>query len=202
MTPRNKLIVTTVLLLVLSGLGAADYYYSGNEYSAQLNGDGGDTPSSTPPAETTLPPGAVAKNSGPEVATVISAEGLTTSESSDLSLLSQVVTGEASVESLAVLSEGDRAGSVTWVQTGDVKTIFISLKEALLSSFSSEVRDLRDETVQEAGKPVRNILTFFDPSLSEERIVFVRVRERLYEFHIATGKEETMNGVIEGLTGN
>jgi len=201
MTPRNKLIVTMTLLLLLSGLGAADYYYSGNEYSAQLNGDEGDT-NGTPQVDATLPPGAVAKNNGPEVATVIGAEGLTTSESSDLSLLSQVVTGEASVESLAVLSEGDRAGSVTWVQTGDVKTIFISLKEALLSSFSSEVRDLRDETVQEAGKPVRNILTFFDPSLSEERIVFVRVRERLYEFHIATGKEETMNGVIEGLTGN
>lgn len=194
MTPRNKLIVTVTLLVLLSGLGAADYFYSDNSYNAQVTGN--EQP------DDTLPPGAVRKNPGPDIEAVITQNGLTSSKSSDLSLLSQVVTGDEKVESRAILSNGDRAGSVTWVQSGDVKTIFISLKEALLGSFSSGVQDLRDETLQEPEKPVRNILTFFDPSLSEERIVFVRVRERLYEFHIGTGKDETMNGLIEGLTGN
>ncbi len=60
--------------------------------------------------------------------------------------------------------------------------------------------DLKDETLRSDTGLVRNYLTFLDPSLSTERLIFVRVRERLYEFHVVTGKEEVMNILIQSLT--
>lgn len=194
MTPRLKIAATLALLLVLGGLGTADYYFSGNEYAAST------TSSESSVSTVTAPAGAVAKNSGEAVQSVIEAEGLTSSASDDLTMLSQVTTNKPALNSLAILQNGDRAGSVTWEENANVKTTFNAIKEALLTAFSAEVQGLRDETVQEAGKPVRNILTFLDPALSEERIIFVRVRERLYEFHVATGKEETMDALIDALT--
>lgn len=195
MTPRNKFLITLALLLVLGGLGVADYLYQGNSYLGSLTGDQPNGDALNPPE------GAVAKNSGPTVEQIAEEQNLTTGESGDLSLLAQIITDGTAVRSLAILSEGDRAGSVTWVESGNVKEYFITLKDALLGSFSPDMRDLKDETLVEAGKPVRNVLTFLDPALSEERIVFVRVRERLFEFHLAAGKEETMNTFIEALTG-
>lgn len=195
MTPRMKLIVTLVLVVLLGGMGAADYYFSGNQYAGDVSNDGNtDMGTNQPPA------GAVAKATAPAVSDVASQHNLTVQPNDDLSLLAQVVKDGTKVEGLAILKDGDRVGSVTWVQSGEVKNYFIALKEALLSAFSPQVRDLRDETVQDPGEPVRNILTFLDPSLSEERIIFVRIRERLYEFHVTTGKEETMNDLIDGLT--
>lgn len=198
MEPRNKLIVTVALLLLLGGLGAADYLYQGGEYVGSVADDG----TTTSDDNTELPPGAVVKNTGPSIEETVAEQRLTAEPSGDLSLLAQIITDDTEIKSMAILSDGDRAGSVTWVETGDVKTHFIALKDALLGSFSSDMRDLRDETMQQPGEPVRNVLTFIDPGLSEERIVFVRVRERLFEFHLAEGKEEVMNGFIEALTTN
>lgn len=182
----TKLTVTVILLLFLVGLGAADYLFNGNQ-TAQLTGNG-------------TPEGAVAKASGPDVEHAIEEEGFEAEESDDLTLLAQVVTDGTPVESLSILQDGDRAGSVTWVSSGHVKDYFLALKDALLEAFSPQMRDLKDETVQKEGEPTRNILTFLDPTLSEERIVFVRVRERLYEFHIADGKDDVMGGFIEELS--
>ena len=50
------------------------------------------------------------------------------------------------------------------------------------------------------GRPTRNLLTFLDPGLSSERIVFVRVRERLYELHVAPGKDDVLFELVEALT--
>lgn len=197
MTPRMKLIVTLVLVVLLGGMGAADYYLSGNQYAGDVANDGNNNSNT----DTMQPPaGAVAKATAPAVSDVASHMNLTVQPNDDLSLLAQIVKDGTKVEGLAILKDGDRAGSVTWVQSGEVKNYFIALKEALLSAFSPQVRDLRDETVQDPGEPVRNILTFLDPSLSEERIVFVRVRERLYEFHLTAGKEEVMHDLIDALT--
>lgn len=190
MTPQSKVIITLALLLMLGGLGAADYFYSGSDYAGFLMG-----------SDSSENDGGVKKNSGPVVAEVLTELQLQSTDSNDLTLLAQVVNDGTPVASLTVLHEGDRAGTVTWVESPRVKDMFIALKEALLAAFSPEVRDLKDQTLQEADKPVRNILTFVDPALSDERIVFVRVRERLYEFHITEGKEDPMNALIDGLTG-
>lgn len=203
MTTRTKIIVTVLLLIFLCGLGFADYFFSSGGLNDEANGTGGTTSGALIPdtdTEAILPPGAVRKQSGPPVEQTITDAGFTTGNTNDLSFLSQIAGSGAEIHALAILQNGDRAGAVTWMESPKVKNYFIALKEALLATFSPQVQDLRDETLQGENRPVRNMLTFFDPTLSTERLVFVRVRERFYEFHIAKGKEEAMNALIETMT--
>ncbi len=143
--------------------------------------------------------GGVRKQSGPDVRETSKRLGFELLETGESSLLAQIVT-EAPVQSLVLLSGGDRAGSVTWVQSAKVKTYLTTLKDALHQSLSADVRDLRDETQERPGTPVRNYLTFLDPNLSQERVVFVRVRELLLEFHLAPGHEPALFQLIDQLS--
>jgi hypothetical protein len=196
MTPRTKLIVTVALLVFLGGVGAADYFLSGSDTTADvLSGS-----SSSSSVSSTSQNGRVMVNNGPDVNTFIASQGFTTEQSTELNFLSQVAGSSTSVHGLSILKDNDRVGSVTWIETPEVKNIFIALKEALLSAFSAKLQGLQDQTMQSANAPVRNELSFFDPALSSEKLAFVRVRERLYEFHIANGQEDTMNGLIDALT--
>lgn len=182
MTTRAKITTTALLLLGLVGVGAADYYVAGRQQVADVagNADG------------------VAKAQEPDVAETLRAMNFSPEPSEDLTFLAQVSRDEP-VATLVVLEDGDRAGSVSWID-GDAKAAFVALKEALLPSFSANVTGLSDRTIQDEGAPIRNVLTFRDPSLSEETLTFVRIRQRLYEFHATTGKESAMASVIEALT--
>jgi hypothetical protein len=189
MTTRTKIVTTVLLLVGLTGVGAADYYLAGREYAADLTGQ--------EPAVTGTGSG-VAKADGVDVAQELRAMGMTAQASEDLTFLAQVSRDEP-VQSLVILHNGDRIGSVSWID-GDAKQAFISLKEALLSAFSADVKDLSDKTYQEPGMPTRNVLTFRDPALSEETLTFVRVRERLYEFHASGSGTVAMQTAIAALT--
>lgn len=199
MSPRSKVIVTVILLMFLSGIGAADYYVANGGFPSFNMGTTG-SGSTVSVATSSIPRGGVRKQSGPPVEDAIKAAGFTTTDTSDLSFLAQIAGSGTEIHAIAILQNGDRAGSVTWIETPKVKNYFISLKEALLTAFSPQVQGLRDETMQGENMPVRNYLTFLDTSLSTERLVFVRVRERLYEFHIANGKDDVMNALIETVT--
>lgn len=205
MTPRAKLAVTFVLLALLGSLGAADYYLSGSQYAAFLTQGAGDTPDdvvdvATTPTDSTVPAGAVAKAKGPNVEDIAREQSMELRPGNDLTLLAQVASDGPAVQSFALMKDQDRIGSVAWIESSAVKETFTALKEALIAAFSPGLQDLKDETIQGADKPTRNLLTFLDPSLSEERIVFIRVRERLYEFHVALGKEPAMNEFVEIVT--
>ena len=197
MTPRAKLAVTFVLLALLGSLGAADYYLSGSQYAAFLTQGADDT---TTPTISPVPAGAVAKAKGPYVEDIAREQSMELRPGNDLTLLAQVASDGPSVQSFALMKDQDRIGSVAWIESSAVKETFTALKEALIAAFSPGLQDLKDETIQGADKPTRNLLTFLDPSLSEERIVFIRVRERLYEFHVALGKESAMNEFVEIVT--
>lgn len=190
MTTRAKIITTVLLLVGLAGVGVTDYWLAGRDYAAELiaqqptNGD------------TTT--GGVAKAQEADVQSVITQLGLTLSPSDDLTFLAQVAKDQK-VESYTLMKDGDRAGSISWID-GDSKQAFISLKEALLSAFSDQVSDLSDKTLQEENRPTRNVLTFRDPALSEETLTFIRIRERLYEIHTAQNKQDAVNAAIEGIT--
>lgn len=152
-------------------------------------------------AEPTHPPNAVPKRSGVPVRETVLAQGYTTMDTNELSILRTVVPQqEATVEAVVLLKDGDRAGWMAWVESPRVKDYYLALKETLHTSFSPEVRDLLDETQRIPGKPVRNLLTFLDPGISSERLVFLRVRERLYEFHVAPGEDAALFALIEVLT--
>lgn len=208
MSPRVKLIVTAVLLVFLGGLGVADYYLSGSQTTAEVTTGMNQQASVTPPAQTSTGTVAtnpqqqtgVSVNNGPAIETTIQSLGFTTESSTELSFLAQVAGSGAQIHSLAILQNNDRVGSVTWIESPAVKTNFIALKEALLTAFSPNVQGLQDQTIESPNQPVQNVLSFFDPSLSAEKLTFVRVRERLYEFHIANGKDDVMQQLIDGLT--
>ncbi len=184
MTNSAKITTTVLLLLVLTGIGAADYYLAGRESVADVVGQ--QQTNGT----------AKAGEGNPE--DILRAINVTVQPSEDLTFLAQVAKN-APVRSVIILQDGDRAGSVSWLD-GDSKQAFIALKEALLSAFSAQVSALSDTTIQEEGKPTRNVLTFRDPALSEETLTFVRVRERLYEFHTTAGKEAVMKQAVDALT--
>jgi hypothetical protein len=199
MTYRSKITVTAALLLVLGGLGAADAYLSEEDLTAQLPmaPAGLEMPQNP---ETTTPGVGVAKKKAAPVGDTLAALGFSVQPSQDQSMLAQIVGTEMPVESLAILKDGDRIGALIYVETGNAKTYFLSLKEALLAAFSPQVQDLQDETKIEPGTPIRNQLTFLDPSLSEERLTFVRIGDRFMEFHTATDKEAEMQTAIDGLS--
>lgn len=196
MSNRSKVIVTAVLLLVIAGIAGTDYAMTGKSLPARLTMTGEET--TTPPAKSGQTNGPVAKSSGPAVQSVLTEAGLEITNSAEPTFLSQIV--KKGLTSVTVLKDGDRAGSVTWIESPDVKDSFIALKDGLLESFSAKLHDLKDTTEQNAGHPVRNILRFSDPALSDEPLAFVRVRERLFEFHIAPGSEDAMNALIDALT--
>lgn len=198
MTHRTKLLTTLSLLVLLGALGAADYFLTDNEYASLLPSDEELQPTTAKNEEEPASEG-VAKQTGPDVRATIEEQNLTAVQSSDLTLLTQIVTDEE-VHSYALLRDGDRVGSVTWVESPGVKQLFIALKEALLPAFSSGLMNLKDTTLLEEGKPIRNLLTFMDPSISEEQMVFVRVRERLFEFQISSEQEDAMQPLIDALT--
>lgn len=188
MSTGAKVSVTLVLLLVLGGLAAADAMFTGDDITASIPG-----------MQQTSNAGGVAKRSGKPVKDVIRSMDLDTEASNEPTILAAVVKDKAKIESLTILKNNDRIGSITWVESPQVKTFFIALKESLVTAFG-DVQDLRDVTLQEPGKPVRNTLSFSDASLGEEPFAFVRVRERLFEFHIMKGKEADMAALLDAVT--
>jgi len=142
----------------------------------------------------------VIKSSGPDVRAVLTASKFNFSEADEESLISLVIRDGTKVESLALSKDSDRAGFMAWAQSPRVKVYFMALKEALHTSFTPLVRELIDETQRTPGKPVINLLSFMDEGISSERLVFIRVRERLFEFHVPEGKDDMMFELIEKLT--
>ena len=194
----SKMLVTTGFLVLLFGLGTADAIFVEKSVPnlpgtdpevivGDTSGDGGE---------------GVRKTEGPDVLEVLVTYEYTFSETEEQAILERVVLADTgdTVEKFVILKEGDRAAFLAWVDSPDVKTYFLSLKEALHRSFTTAVKDLMDEAQRREGKPTRNLLTFQDTGLLPERVVVVRVRERLYEFHILEGKDDLIFELIEELT--
>lgn len=204
---NKKWSITIGVFLVAIALGTADAVVleGAPTYKAKLADANTNDPepiidtSDPEPTKTPPPEGGVRKNDGPNVLKSLGLRNFTVQETSEKVILNSVVTGDT-VESRALLLNGDRAGSIAWVSSPNVKNHYIVLKEALHTAFTPEVQDLLDETQRRENRPTRNLLTFYDPGLLPERVVFVRVRERLYEFHIAEGSSEEIFNLIEDLT--
>lgn len=201
----SKTVVASGILLLLFGIGLADALLLEQDILADWRQPQppvevtGQVQSSS--SQTSLPTEGVQKLAEPNVAHVLQVTGFSTASTDEITLIEQIVPPElASTEKLILLKDGDRAGVMAWVDSSQVKIFFLALKEALHTTFSAEVQDLVDETQQRAGKPTRNLLTFRDPEISEERVVFIRIRKRLYEFHVADGMDQTIFELVETLT--
>jgi hypothetical protein len=145
------------------------------------------------------PPVGVRPAQGPDVLQTIATAQLTASDTRESSIMS-LLFSDADISTFVLLKDNDRIGLISWTESPRVKVQFLGLKEALNDSFSPAITDLIDETQQREERPTVNLLTFRDTGISEERLVFLRVRDRLYEFHIAQGQEDTVFALIDILT--
>lgn len=205
-----KILTGVVFFLILIGFGIADDLLTGKDILFP--------PSSTPQVVSPEPPllgnqssstleegsgsAVVTKQKGPDVLALLAAQGVTVTKNSEKSLLRRVLPENVLVETETMLKDSDRLAFLSWTETPDAKLTFAALKQALLKSFSNQVRDLEDRNDIREGKPPRAVLTFLDPTISAERMIFVRCRERLYEFHVPEGKFNQVMGIVDALTDN
>ena len=203
MAQQRTALIVGGFLVVLLILGTADALLTRNltvwpeEQATAMQDSGQPTAATTSAADTG---GGVAKQNGPDILTVLKAHGITAMENKEKGIIDRVIAGRAPVFSWAMMKDRDRLGFLSVAESPEIKVIFLALKEALQSSFSPNIKDLLDEAQNRSGKPPRNFLSFLDPAISEERIVFVRVRERLYEVHIAPGKDKEVFDVVDALS--
>ena len=124
--------------------------------------------------------------------------GLTSVQTSEKSLLSELP--EAGTPSSTVLlKNNDRAMFFAMTELSSAKEVFTSLKAMLQHRFSENIRNLRDETLSPDDGAPMNILSFDDPGLSSEHLVFVRVRSRIYELHVSATEQNFLDAFIAAL---
>ncbi|MDB4978405.1 MAG: hypothetical protein JWM56_591 [Candidatus Peribacteria bacterium] len=188
MNRLHTVLLTCGCILALILLGTADAVFNGNHLL--------------------LPSGAqqaagVIKQSGPDLRQIYKDLALTTSDAelaASQSLLRKVVPKEVPAESTVLLYNNDRIALFSYVQSPNAKEYFLAVKDALLPSFSPQMKDLKDETRTQPDRPVYNFLTFLDPAISEERLIFIRIQDRLYEFHVSAGQDQLVQKIIDKLT--
>ncbi len=191
-----RVLASVGFLAILVVLGSADYAFTKNrlvlpDTAAGTTGAG---------ASSSTEGAAVEVQQGTDIATIMQSIGFTMQDGNEDNVLKEVIPTDRRVETKILLSGNDRVAFIAWTQSPDVKTYFSALKEALQASFSPAMHDLVDRTDEREGKPPRNVLAFTDPGLLEEKMIFVRVRQRLFEFHVAPGKDMQVNGLIDALT--
>jgi hypothetical protein len=200
-----KTVTTFALLLVLGGIAVVDAYY-GNRQAASVTTGTQNAMMPIPPnggtsdqAPTMTATTGVAKNNGVTLEQAAQQADVTLVANQEDSILA-VFGKELDIQQAAIMQGNDRAGSATCAVSPDIKPAFSTIKEGLVSALSSEVENLRDETIQDPEGPVRNIVSFNDPAIYDGTVEFVRVRQTLCEFRIDEGKEQVMERFIAALT--
>lgn len=138
------------------------------------------------------------KKSSVSVDDVIQKLGLTAVQTSERSLISLAVT-TVPVHTSVLLLRSDRALLLSWIESDDVKDIMTNLKKSLQDQFSVQVTNLLDETRQSPDGPPMDVLRFIDPAISSEEIYILRVRNRLYEIHVAKNGTDVLGQLMEEL---
>lgn len=183
MTIAQKSLATIAFALILLSLGVADALLTRGTLKL--------------PAQS---PAGVAKKAGPDVQAIARTQGFAIAPTTEAFLFARVLPPGAPLSAIVLLRENDRAAAVGWIDSPEVKSILAALKERLRGSFSSRLTDLIDETRSDPGRPPRDVLSFRDPGILPDRVVIVRVRERLYEFHVRAGEEEVIDNLLNTLT--
>lgn len=184
MTLIRKISVVHVFVLILLALGTADYFLTHDAWKLPSANEG------------------ISKKAEPDVVAIAEAQGFSVTNTTERNLIPSAIPIESRQKFSArvLLKYDDRAATVGWIDSPDVKDIFTELRKTLRPSFSTALFDLIDETQSQSGKPPRDILSFRDAGILEDRAVFVRVRERLYEFHVKNGHEREIDKLIDALT--
>lgn len=200
----RALLSSAGLLLGLAGLGVADFMLVERPMqTVQEPGDIGGASSSSMSSASSADASSsaegvvkgVSRNAGPAVKEVLMERGYTWTDLSETALL-ETVLGSTDVQKIALLRNEDRAAGLAWIDVPDAKEVLFALKQAMLQNFSGNVTDVVDETRRPADAAPHDILSFRDPAIGPERLLFVRVRTRLYEFHIREGFEPEIDALV------
>ncbi len=207
-------LLATLLFVVSLTLGGVDYYFKEKQQEQE-------TPSLPETASTSSSAASVAADpmkTGMSSSTRVVKKGVSTkkktsvdvgallaslqfmpTQTSEASLL-QLITQVANAQTTVLLLNNDRAALFSWIESDNTKMIFQSVKQALQEQFSPKVTGLIDQTLtSESGPPV-DMLAFFDPAISPEKVIFIRVRDRLYEFHVSEKGREAISVLIAELS--
>ncbi len=204
MKTSSKVAVTSLAVLAIAGLAASDALLREKSLTGQLGLwlEGGEESSVSSVATGTGSTSSVAMDPAgnkDQLLQTLVAQGFTFEEKEEPSFLRQILPG-SQIPTVTLLKDGDRAGSLAWIVTPESAKAYQTLKESLLQSFSANLQDLKDETQEIPGKPVRSTLTFLDPALSTERLLFVKTGDALIELHITTGKEDAVAPLVDSLS--
>lgn len=140
------------------------------------------------------------KQSGVNVDNVLASLQLVARPTDEASLLALTVNDPSLVKTMALLRNNDRALLFAWAEGDQVKTILSAIKQALQDQFSGKLTGLVDETRTQENGPPYDILSFTDPAISSERIIFLRVRNRLYEIHVAANGADVVDALLAALS--
>lgn len=153
----------------------------------------------TPPPLRRPSPASTEQPQTPAIRDLLVRQGFTVQESAERTLLQQVATDDVVVHTIVLLHNNDRGGLLSWIEAEEASEYFRALKEALGSTFSPELADLKDTVEPLPDGRERHILSFYDPALSEEQITLLRQGSLLLEFHIPQGKEGNIEALMETL---
>jgi hypothetical protein len=223
---QSRIPVAIVMSAVVVGLAGADFWFKERprlqeqlQAGSQASSNGTNDPSGTPtvePGPDSLPvvPGTSGQSSSRravkkgqstkkretiDVSTAFGAAGLERQQTREVSLLQITSPTNVLVNTTVLLENNDRAMLFAWLDSPDAKSIFADLKENLQATFSPQVRDLVDQTLTPEDGAVTDVLSFVDPALSTEQIIFARTRTRVYEIHVSRGKEAIATKLISEL---
>ena len=212
---KNRvLLVSTILALVGFGLATADAMLKERPHELGMNQEeqSSSAPITLPEESSSSAVSSVSssvtfvkkgvstrKKSGVDVSDVLARLQFIETTANEASIL-QLTASITKPHTEVLLQNNDRAALLSWIESDDVKMIFSAVKQALQEQFSPKLKDLVDETQTQTDGPPVDILSFIDPTISAEKIVFLRVRTRLYEFHIAPKSEVAVQGLIEALS--
>lgn len=207
----GKFLFTIVFLAVLGGLATVDYMFSNNSIVADQppkivveeaeQPEVANSSASSVKSEANTNTARVKKRTALPILTAIKQANLTSMNTDEPTFLEQVLGDDAQiVEKNIILKNDDRIAVIAWVDSPLAKSYFRLLKDALFNSFTDELTDLRDELQQPNGLPNRNYLTFKDPGITNEQVIFIRVRQRIVELRIGDGSEPDVASLLELLS--
>ena len=188
MTRRAKFVAAGTLVIGLMGLGASDAIIEERSLTANLFS-----------VDSFF--GTHESDGAPHSSILLSSfqkQNFSLMDTNEPSLLGAVLADHLPIHTSILMLNDDRAAFAAWTESKDAELYFLALKDVLYDSFSKDVSNLLDESRMESQTKF-HILTFVDPSLSEERFVFVRINELLIEFHIREGYEETIWNFIDSI---
>jgi hypothetical protein len=141
----------------------------------------------------------------PDLISIARENGFTVSPVSrnEKSYLKRVIPESSILRSIVILkkesdlgSDIDRVASAYWFRSTHADILMKTLTSQMFDLLSANVENLIDEDLHREGYATIDMLAFNDPALSEERIIFVQIRDELYEFHTLVDKEELVMGLV------